>query len=223
MRVVIGRKKRWKRMKKKRKEKRKEDRKLTSFPTSEQKDSVDSTGNEIDRYSKFVTTTMMTMIEGRNVEENASGTGTSLLLLLEDRRRKEIFMRAAADWADRSWRRKEKGAVALDEPWRRSHRCRWLNSTDCTTDARGDDGRQHRPCKRSNGENGTERGEFENRAWLNFRTQGGAAVRISHRLRPPRSRRPGILADRKAGGGGGGREGRGHPLCPSDRKRNRLT
>ena len=49
---------------------------------------------------------------------------------------------------------------------------------------------QHRPCKRSNGENGTE-GEFENRAWLNFRTQGGAAVRISHRLRSPRSRRPG--------------------------------
>lgn len=42
-------------------------------------------------------------------------------------------------------------------------------------------------------------GEFENRAWLNFRTQGGASVRISHRLRPPRSRRPGILADREAG------------------------
>lgn len=191
-------------MKKKRKEKREreEDRKLTSFQPVSKKDSVDSTKrNEIDRYSWWRWWGWWSKAE--NVEENASGTGTSPLLL-EDRRRKEIFMRAAADWADRSWRRKEKGAVALDEPWRRSHRCRWLNSTDCsTTDARGDDGRQHRPCKRSNGENGTERGEFENRAWLNFRTQGGAAVRISHRLRPPRSRRPGILADRKAGGEGG--------------------
>lgn len=35
---------------------------------------------------------------------------------------------------------------------------------------------------------------------MNFRTQRGAPVRISHRLRPSRSRRSGILADRRPAG-----------------------
>jgi len=51
------------------------------------------------------------------------------------------------------------------------------------------------------------------RGWI-LRTKGGAPVRISHRLRPSRSRRAGILVDRRparvgggVGGGGGGSSG----------------
>lgn len=193
--IIIAMEIEWKRKRKSegKEEKRKENRKLTLFPVSKRIRSIRRETKSIDIRNSTLAMTLKA--------ENAAGTGTSPLLLNSATQTSEaegnIYARRGRLNGSKLEKRKRRGGVS--GVGRRSHRCRWLNSTDDCTDVRGDDGRQHRPCKRSNGENGTERGEFENRAWLNFRTQGGAAVRISHRLRPPRSRRPGILADRKAG------------------------